>query len=304
MVEMEQIKAIVKEQIDVLNAISKRNIGVAHDKLWHISQVPVMSAFFDFDYCGDPHCIFGSCPFERLHAWLSRTMKDALCYLFLLCQLPQDFKDWCDDPDRAEKTRPKFTFKNKDYQINKAKFEAIFRFLTMCTHRQSNREVPHTPFKNGVTDLTRLNGQGYRGLVMLTLVALKGILNNKVDETWHDNIVNDKVDETWHDNIASLLWMILSLNEQMSSKIISSTGLGLLDDHIKVFLRKYKEVFGMVALANSKVGLKKIKTHAAKHCVFYIKRCGSSKNTFSGSLESALKATVKEPTKSIRSCEN
>jgi hypothetical protein len=48
---MEQIKAIVKEQIDVLNAIPKRNIGVARER--EISQVPVMSAFFDFDYCGD-----------------------------------------------------------------------------------------------------------------------------------------------------------------------------------------------------------------------------------------------------------
>jgi hypothetical protein len=109
MVEMEQIKAIVKEQIDVLNAIPKRNIGVAHDKLQEISQVPVMSAFFDFDYCGDPHSIIGSCPFERLHAWLSGTMKDGVCYLFLLCQSPQDFQDWFDDPDCTEKTRPKFT---------------------------------------------------------------------------------------------------------------------------------------------------------------------------------------------------
>jgi hypothetical protein len=139
MVEMEQIKAIVKEQIDVLNAIPKRNIGVARDKLREISQVPIMSAFFDFDYCGDPHGIFGSCPFKRLHAWLSGTMKDGMHYLFLLCQLPQDFQDWFDDPDRTEKTRPKFTFKNKDYQTNKAKFEAIFRFITMCSHRQSDR---------------------------------------------------------------------------------------------------------------------------------------------------------------------
>jgi hypothetical protein len=53
----------------------------------------------------------------------------------------------------------------------------------------------------------------------------------------------------------------------------------------------------MVALANSKVGLKKIKFHAAKHCVFYIKRHGSSENTFGGGLESALKSTVKELTK-------
>ena len=115
MVEMEQIKAIVKEQINVLNAIPKRNISVARDKLREISQVPVMSAFFDFNYCGNPHGIFGSCSFERLHAWLSGTMKDRMRYLFLLCQLPQDFQDWCNDPDQTETTRPKFTNENKDY---------------------------------------------------------------------------------------------------------------------------------------------------------------------------------------------
>jgi hypothetical protein len=48
------VYCFVKEQIDLLNAIQKHNIGVAHNKLWEISQVPVMSAFFDFDYCGDP----------------------------------------------------------------------------------------------------------------------------------------------------------------------------------------------------------------------------------------------------------
>jgi hypothetical protein len=198
--------------------------------------------------------------------------------------LPKDFQEWFNDPYHTVNTKPKFTIENKDYLINKAKFEAIFRFLTMCSRRQSDREVPRTPFKNGVTDLTRLNGQEYPGLVMLTLVALKGILM-------------DSVDESWHDDIASLLWMMLSLNEQMSSKIISSTELDLLDDRIHTFLHKYKEVFGMVALANSKVGLKKVKFHAAKHCAFYIKRYGSSENFFGGSLESALKSTVKEPTK-------
>jgi hypothetical protein len=92
---------------------------------------------------------------------------------------------------------------------------------------------------------------------MLTLVTLKGILNNKVDETWHDNI-------------ASLLWMMLSLNEPMSSKIISSTKLDLLDYRIKVFLRKYKEVFGMVALANSKGGFEEDQISCRQTlCVLY-----------------------------------
>jgi hypothetical protein len=174
---MNDIKSVVKDQIEVLNARPKRNIGEARAKLQAISQLPIMSAFFDFDYCGDPHGIFGSCPFEHLHAWLSGIMKDGMRYLFLLCDLPQDFIDWCCDEDRTHSSKPQLTITDSDYQINKAKFEAIFRFLTMCSRRQSDRSVPRTPFKNGVTELTRLNGQEYPGLVMLTLVALKGLLH-------------------------------------------------------------------------------------------------------------------------------
>jgi hypothetical protein len=280
---MEEIKTIVMEQIDVLNARPRRNIGAARAKLQEISQYPVLSAFFDFDYCGDPHGIFGSCPFERLHAWLSGIMRDGMRYLFLMCDLPQDFMDWCQDEDRMESNRPHISITDADYHINKAKFEAIFRFLTMCSRRQSDHSVPRTPFKNGVTDLTRLNGQEYPGLVMLTLVALKGLLHERVDESWHEDIV-------------SVLWMMLSLNEQMSSPCISSSELEVLENRINIFLHKYKLVFGHVALANSKVGLKKVKFHAPKHFVFYNKRYGSSENSFGGTLESALKSTVKQPT--------
>jgi hypothetical protein len=273
----------VEEQIDVLNARPRRNIGEARAKLQEISQVPVMSAFFDFDYCGDPHGIFGSCPFERLHAWLSGIMKDGMRYLFLMCDLPEDFISWCGDENRTECNKPRISITDADYHINKAKFEAIFRFLTMCSRRQSDRSVPPTPFKNGVTDLTRLNGQEYPGLVMLTLIALKGLLQERVDVSWHDDIV-------------SVLWMMLSLNKQMSSPCISSSDLEVLGRRIKVFLHKFKEVFGHVALANSKVGLKKIKFHAPNHFVFYTKCYGSSENYFGGTLESALKTTVKQPT--------
>jgi hypothetical protein len=83
MVEMEPVKAIVKEQIDVLNAIPKRNIGVVRDKFRQISQAPVMSTFFDFDYCGDPHGIFGSCLFKWLHAWLSGTKNSRIGAMIL-----------------------------------------------------------------------------------------------------------------------------------------------------------------------------------------------------------------------------
>jgi hypothetical protein len=151
-------------------------------------------------------------------------MRDGMRYLFLMCDLPEHFMDWCQDEDRIESNRPYLSITDADYDINKAKFEAIFRFLTLCSRRQSDRSVPRTPFKNGVTDLTRLNGQEYPGLVMLTLVALKRLFHERV------------VDESWHDDIVSVLWMILSLNEQMSSPCISSSELEVLDNRIKIFL--------------------------------------------------------------------
>jgi hypothetical protein len=92
---------------------------------------------------------------------------------------------------------------------------------------------------------------------MLTLVTLKGLLYDRVDESWHSN------------DIVSVPWIMLSLNEQMPSPVISYSELQLLEDCIKVFLCKYKEGFGHVALAISKVGLKKIKFHASKHCLLH-----------------------------------
>ena len=37
--------------------------------------------------------------------------------------------------------------------------------------------MPRAPFCNGVTDQTRLSGQEYPGLCLVTLVAMKGMLS-------------------------------------------------------------------------------------------------------------------------------
>jgi hypothetical protein len=74
--------------------------------------------------------------------------------------------------------------------INKPKSEAIFKFLSLYARQQSDREVPCTPFQNGVTDLTRLNGHEYRGLVMLTMVALKVLLHDKVPIAKQKDIID------------------------------------------------------------------------------------------------------------------
>ena len=283
-VSVEDIKREVNVCIPILETRTRGTVTDARKRLASISQLPVWSAFFDFDFCDCPHGIFGSCPFERLHAWQTGIMKDAMKNLFLMSELPTNFVDWYNDEDASADDRPKITVTDSQLYINASKFEAIFRCLTMYSRRQSDREVPRTPFRNGVTDLTRLNGQEYPGLVMLTLVALKVLLHEKVPPNLHANIVR-------------VFWWMLVLNEMMNLKESTTSNLTIMHNRITQFLQLYKDVFGATAAAQSVTGLRKVKFHAPKHAAFYVKRYGSSDNFFGGNLESALKSTVKAPTK-------
>jgi hypothetical protein len=119
---------------------------------------------------------------------------------------------------------------------------------------------------------------------MLTLVALKVLLPNRVPLSKRKEII-------------LLFWRMLVLNDMMNLRENSERTLQLLDKHIVEFLDLYKEVFGPTAEFSSNTGLRKVKFHAPKHASFYIRRYGSSDNFFGGSLESALKSTVKAPTK-------
>jgi hypothetical protein len=100
-------------------------------------------------------------------------MKKQLSLLMEMRVLPEDFIKWYqssrqhDHPDIGD-------ISQYPLLINKAEFESRFRLLTMSARRQSDRDYPRTPFKNGVTDLTRLNSQEYPGLVMLSMVVLQG----------------------------------------------------------------------------------------------------------------------------------
>jgi hypothetical protein len=196
-------------------------------------------------------------------------MKDAMNKLFLTAKLPEKFLAWYNDDNALASVQPKITITESQLYINKPKFEAIFHFLTLYSRQQSDREVPQTPFRNGVTDLTRLNGQEHPGLVMLTIIALKGLLHEKVPHNLHDDIVH-------------VSWLMLVLNEMMNRTETITSYLELMHDRIVEFLALYKKVFGPTAAAYSITGLQKIKFHAPKHEAFYIKRYGSSDTFLEG----------------------
>jgi hypothetical protein len=157
-------------------------------------------------------------------------MKDAMKKLFLMAKLPETFLAWYNDENVLASARPKVTITESQWYIKKSKFEAIFRFLTLYSRRQSDREVPRTPFRNGVTDLTRLNGQEYPGLVMLTIVALKGLLPEKVPHNLHNDIVR-------------VFWWMLVLNEMMNQTEPTTSDLELMHDRIVEFLAFYTRKF-------------------------------------------------------------
>jgi hypothetical protein len=89
----------------------------------------VLSTFFDFDFCGCLHGIFGSCPFKCLHAWQTGIMKDAMNNLFLLSNLPPTFIEWCNNKNALPSSCPKVNITESKLYNNKPKFEAIFATL-------------------------------------------------------------------------------------------------------------------------------------------------------------------------------
>jgi hypothetical protein len=106
-------------------------------------------------------------------------------------------------------------------------------------------------------DLMCLNGQEYPGLMMLTTVALKALLHEKVPIDRHKDII-------------CLFWWMLVLNEMMNQKESMTSMLELLDECIQEFLILYKKVLDPASTTVSSMGFCKVKFYAPKHAVFGI----------------------------------
>ena len=146
-VDAESIKMSLHECIPIINGDAPGNVANAREQLSGISQLPIWSPLYNCDFCGCPRGIFGSCPFEHLHAWQAGMMKDGMRLLFFLGDLPKGFMKWYNTtPSRRGVCPPATKMTDSQLYINKPKFKAIFHFLTMYACRQSDREVPRMPF--------------------------------------------------------------------------------------------------------------------------------------------------------------
>ena len=186
----------------------------------------------------------------------------------------------------GKETRPTVDFKTLKKLFNKSDFEKRFRVVTNAARRQSDREMPRAPFKNGVTDLTRLTGQEYPGLCLITLVAMKGMLH-----------AHGKSGKSQEAAFAKLIFMTLSLECAIMLESYPAELLSRLDTIIPKFLNIYRTVVGPFRECYSRSGLRISKFHGLLHSPFYIRRYGNPLNYFGGFCESHLKTKVKLPTK-------
>jgi len=168
-------------------------------------------------------------------------------------------------------------------------FEKRARVVTRETRRQSNRSMPRVPFKHGVSDQTRLSGQEYPGLCIVTLVFMKGMLMDfpEVELAF-----------------AQLIFMALSLEVTITMEEYSDSYLERLQKLIVKFLLIYHAIVGPICECFSKSGLRIFKFHCFLHVIFYICQFGCAFNFFGGFCESHLKSLVKQQSKNTSRCQD
>ena len=265
----------------------------ANDRVKEISQLLFESVYWNFSFGGNVHGVHGSLPIEILHAFLLGPMKILLESIFEHTEVPEDMREWFvkrinNRPDGSTQSKPPYTgTKSKPSRFRKEEFERRFRSVTRAAFRQSDREMPRCPFKHGVTSLTRLCGQEYPGLCLLTMVCMEGVIKDD-----HDRAC------TLERKYCYLLWMSLSLEVLLTKEEYSKEDdPRVIQRNILYFMRCYREVVGEQREVHSKTGLRTTKFHSMKHFMFYIEQFGSPHN-FSGLyLEAALKPFLKEQTK-------
>jgi hypothetical protein len=157
-------------------------VNNAREELTAVSKMGVVSGFREFSFGNNPIDIYGSLPFEILHAWLLVLMEYMLEGVFSHVAPPRKVSLWCEKrynsnirgrmTDRP--TEHKFT--ESMVKTDQAEFERRIKIDEEVASRQSDRDIPKTSFNNCLTSLTRLSGQEYPGLIMLTMVTLYKML--------------------------------------------------------------------------------------------------------------------------------
>jgi hypothetical protein len=136
----------------------------AREELKSVSKMGVVTAFREFSFGDKPMGIYGSLPFETLHAWFLGLMEYMLEGVFSHVVPPRKVALLCEkrySSNMREKVshRPaEHNFTESMVKTDQAEFERRIKIAKEISTIQSDHDIPKTPFNNGVTSLTRLSG--------------------------------------------------------------------------------------------------------------------------------------------------
>ena len=301
------VYVVVEDALKVMHTTDHANKAARDESkrlLKSISQHPVLPYYRNFSFCGDPEGVFGCTPWELLHVWYLGIMKLILTGCYNFSRSNEELVKWyrhrlCGHAKGDLSMRPTASCSGPGSKKNsvlfpKPKLEERLRLIQTYSRRQSDRYMPRGPFREGVTDLTRLSGQEYPGLLLFSMVSFKGIFHNTRLEKEEGPVFAADLER----RMCLLCFLALSLDVEMTLENISEKRRIALEAKVKIFLDFFRCTLGVAIEYSSQTGLRRPKFHAALHIVRdVIPKYGSTTNTFGGYLESFLRIIAKEPLK-------
>ena len=115
----------------------------------------------------------------------------------------QQFSDWL-------KTRPSAR-DNKTASrdvFSRVSFEKAARIVNGFLERQSDRSIPSLSYRAGLTAVTKMQGQDFPGLCLLTILSMGGMMGPQYVELERD--------------LTLLLWLGISMNDNLSQKVYTA----------------------------------------------------------------------------------
>ena len=169
------------------------------------------------------------------------------------------FSDWL-------KTRPALKGKPKSSRdvFSRTNFEKASRFINSHLVRQSDRGIPGLSYRAGLTALSKMMGQELAGLCLLTIFAMGGMMGAK--------------NSSLEDDFTILLWMCISMNDNLSQDRYTEECLIELSQRIVRFMEVTKLLIGDQREYESAVGLRLAKFHGMLHYCDQIRKFGAPMN--------------------------
>ena len=237
---------------EIENALKTGDPNVYHHRY---SIYLVKNAFRNVCFGGDKYGIYGNTPGETLHMWNQGLFAYAEEHLFAYL------------PDRQQEELD----------------EIIAIISTECNH-QSERSMPRTHFKYGISSMTKVRGQEKSGVLFLLVLSFHCAIGKAFWlRTYHSR--NDLT------NFRKLFEQILCYEEWLKQDEFSKASLVEYDKAIRTLMELYKATIRR----STGNGLKIPKFHAVLHTIRDMKRFGAPSNFSGAPCESNMKAHVKQP---------